>query len=97
MNRDALPESFVRDRSEMRGHATPTMEQIASGLPHQEGQLHHMLGWVDDAVGDERLYAAVEGEVVHASRNAIAIRREDPQVGAVHVHFPRLGYEVAPV
>ena len=39
----------------------------------------------------------VEGEVVHASRNAITIRREDPQVGAVHVHFPRLGYEVAPV
>ena len=56
MNRDALSEPFFRDRSEMRGHATPIMEQIAAGLPHQEGQLHLMLGWVEDLLGDERLY-----------------------------------------
>ena len=36
----------------------------------------------------------VEGEFVHASREAIAVRRDDPEVGRVHVHFPRLGYEV---
>ena len=190
MNRDALSDPFFRDRSEMRGHATPTMEQVAAGLPHQEGQLHLMLGWVDDLLGDERLYPPgrtprvadfalyqrlwwlkalagkaahvlagypcirdwmariaaighgerseltpqealriasaatpdpapfegvsddfppgsrvrvatedfapdpVEGEVVHATREAIAIRREDSEVGRVHVHFPRLGYEV---
>lgn len=58
MNRDALSESFFRDRSAMRGHPTPTMEQVAAGLPHQEGQLHLMLGWVEDLLGDERLYAA---------------------------------------
>ena len=190
MNRDALSEPFFRDRSEMRGHATPTMEQVAAGLPHQEGQLHLMLGWVEDLLGDERLYPPgrtprladfalyqrlwwlkaldgkaahaldgyprvqvwmdriaaighgerseltpqealrvasdstpdptpfgdpsdefesgtrarvatedfapdpVEGEIVHATREAISIRREDPVVGVVHVHFPRLGYEV---
>ena len=190
MNRGALSEPFFRDRSEMRGHPTPTMEQVAAGLPHQEGQLHLMLGWVEDLLGDERLYVPgrtprladfalyqrlwwlraldgkaahvldgclrirdwmariaaighgerseltprealriasdatpvddppgvasdglqpgsrvrvaaedfaldpVEGEVVHATREAIAVRREDPIVGAVHVHFPRLGYEV---
>ena len=190
MNRDALSDPFFRDRSEMRGHATPTMEQVAAGLPHQEGQLHLMLGWVDDLLGDERLYPPgrtprvadfalyqrlwwlkalagkaahvlagypcirdwmariaaighgerseltpqealriasdatpdpapfegvsddfppgsrvrvatedfapdpVEGEVVHATREAIAIRREDSEVGRVHVHFPCLGYEV---
>ena len=190
MNRDALSDPFFRDRSEMRGHATPTMEQVAAGLPHQEGQLHLMLGWVEDLLGDERLYPPgrtprvadfalyqrlwwlkalagkaahvlagypcirdwmariaaighgerseltpqealriasdatpdpapfegvsddfppgsrvrvatedfapdpVEGEVVHATREAIAIRREDSEVGRVHVHFPRLGYEV---
>ena len=190
MNRDALSEPFFRDRSEMRGHATPTMEQVAAGLPHQEDQLHLMLGWVDDLLGNGRLYPPgrtprladfalyqrlwwlkgldgkaahalagfprirdwmarimaighgerseltprealriaadatpdtapfegathdfrpgsrvrvatedfaldpVEGEVVHATREAIAIRREDPEVGRVHVHFPRLGYEV---
>ena len=190
MNRDALSEPFFKDRSEMRGHPTPTMAQVAAVLPHQEGQLHLMLGWVEDLLADERLYAPgrmprladfalyqrlwwlkalegkaahalagyrrtrewmarieaighgerseltaqealriasdaapdptpigvssdefppgsrvrvatedfaldpVEGEVVHATREAIAIRREDPEVGRVHVHFPRLGYEV---
>ena len=166
------------------------MEQVAAGLPHQERQLHLMLGWVEDLLADERMRAPgrtprladfalyqrlwwlqaldgkaahaldgcsrirdwmariaaighgerseltprealriasrstpretpsesssgefppgsrvrvatedfaldpVEGEVVHASRETIAIRREDPEVGHVHVHFPRLGYEV---
>ena len=190
MNRDALSEPFFRDRSQMRGHRTPTMEQVAAGLPHQERQLHLMLGWVEGLLADERLHASgrtprladfalyqrlwwlraldgnaahaldgysriqdwmariaaighggrseltprealriasdskpgaiplggsshefppgsrvrvatedfaldpVEGEVVHVSRDTIAIRREDPAVGRVHVHFPRLGYEV---
>ena len=190
MNRDALSEPFFKDRSEMRGHPTPTMAQVAAVLPHQEGQLHLMLGWVEDLLADVRLYApgrmprladfalyqrlwwlkalegkaahaldgyrrtrewmarieaighgerseltaqealriasdaapdptpiggasdefppgsrvrvatedfaldAVEGEIVHATREAIAIQREDPEVGRVHVHFPRLGYEV---
>ena len=189
-NRDALSEAFFRDRSQMRGHRTPTMEQVAAGLPHQERQLHLMLGWVEDLLADEPLRAPgrtprladfalyqrlwwlqaldgeaahaldgysrirdwmtriaaighgerteltprealriasgstpcemppedssgefrpgvgvrvatedfaldpVEGEVVHASRETIAVRREDPEVGVVHVHFPRLGYEV---
>ena len=190
MNRDALSEPFFRDRSEMRGHPTPTVEQVAAGLPHQEGQLHLMLGWVEDLLGDTRLYPPgrtlrladfalyqrlwwlraldgkagpalagypriqdwmvriaaighgerselsahdalrvasdstpdptplggssdefepgsrvrvatedfaldpVEGEIVYVTREAIAIRREDPEVGTVHVHFPRLGYEM---
>ena len=190
MNRDALSEPFFRDRSEMRGHRTPTMEQVVAALPHQERQLHLMLGWVEGLLADERMYAPertprladfalyqrlwwlraldgnaahaldgysrirewmaqiaaighgkrteltprealriasdstpcetpledssgefrpgsrvrvatedfaldpVEGEVVHVSRETIAIRREDSEVGRVHVHFPRLGYEV---
>ena len=190
MNRDALSEPFFKDRSGMRGHPTPTMAQVAAVLPHQEGQLHLMLGWVEDLLADEQLYApgrmprladfalyqrlwwlkalegkaahalagyrctrewmarieaighgerseltaqealriasdaapdptpigdssdefppgsrvrvatedfaldAVEGEIVRATREAIAIQREDPEVGRVHVHFPRLGYEV---
>lgn len=190
MNRDALSKPFFRDRAEMRGHATPTMEQVAASLPHQERQLHLMLGWVEDLLGNGWLYASgrtprlvdfaiyqrlwwlqaldgkaahalagyprirdwmariaaighgerseltakqalriaadatpdatafedacdgfragsrvrvatedfaldpVEGEVVYVTGEAIAIRREDPEVGRVHVHFPRLGYEV---
>lgn len=36
----------------------------------------------------------VEGETVHATPTKITIRREDPNTGPIHVHFPRLGYEV---
>ncbi len=193
LNRDALSEPFFRDRSEMRGHPTPTMELVAAGIAHQESQLHLMLGWVEDLLGDERLNApgraprladfalyqrlwwlraldgksahaldgyprtrnwmariaaighgqrseitprealriaaeaapdatplgavsdefppgsrvriatedfaqdSVEGEIVHATRETIAVRREDPGVGIVQVHFPRLGYEVSRV
>ena len=190
MNRDALPEAFFRDRAEMRGHPVPTREEVAAGLPHEEGQLHLMLGWVEDLLAEERRFAPgrlprladlalyqrlwwlkaldgraahalddyprtrdwmariaavghgerselsprdalriasdavpedpprgapghelalrgrvrvatedfardpVEGELVHATRETIAIRRDDPEVGRVHVHFPRLGYAV---
>lgn len=36
----------------------------------------------------------IRGTVVRATDNEISIRRADPLVGTVHVHFPRLGYEV---
>jgi len=36
--------------------------------------------------------AAVAGTVVSLSRDHIAVRREDERVGAVSVHFPRVGY-----
>ena len=35
---------------------------------------------------------ATEGELIAASRTHYSLRREDPRVGVVHVHFPRLGY-----
>ena len=191
MNREGLSEGFFRDRSAMRGHEAPSMERVAADLPHQEGQLRLMLGWVEDLLVDaesglatrtprladfalyQRLWwlkalegkaapvlagyprigdwmtrianighgqrselspaealriaseaepetAAsaggpgdfppglrvrvatedfaldpVEGEVVHSTPAEIAIRREDPKTGRIHVHFPRLGYEVA--
>jgi glutathione S-transferase len=37
----------------------------------------------------------VEGELVHATADEVALRREDPRAGTVFVHFPRLGYEIA--
>ena len=190
MNREGLSESFFRDRSAMRGHEAPSMEQVAADLPHQEGQLRLMLDWVEDLLADERAGLAirtprladfalyqrlwwlkaldgkaahalagypciaewmarvarighgqrtelsaseaqciaagtepeaveptgapgafptgqrvrvatedfaldpVEGEVVRATPTEITIRREDSATGRIHVHFPRLGYEV---
>jgi hypothetical protein len=38
---------------------------------------------------------AVAGVVRLVERDSIAILREDPRVGTVCVHFPRVGYRVA--
>lgn len=35
---------------------------------------------------------ATEGELVAATRTHYTLRRTDPRVGTVHVHFPRIGY-----
>ena len=36
----------------------------------------------------------VEGELVFLETNEVALKRDDPQVGAMVVHFPRLGYDL---
>ncbi|WP_372006443.1 glutathione S-transferase family protein [Tistrella mobilis] len=38
----------------------------------------------------------VAGEVTAVSRRRISIRREDPELGEIAVHFPRIGYVVRP-
>ena len=39
----------------------------------------------------------VVGELVATSMQSVSIRRTDPQVGTVVVHFPKIGYEIRPV
>jgi glutathione S-transferase len=46
---------------------------------------------------DEPVKTPIEGEIVSLSVHHIAIRRHDPELGEVVVHFPRLGYVVAGV
>ena len=38
----------------------------------------------------------VDGELVFIDADEIALRRDDPRVGIVVVHFPRLGYDLRP-
>jgi glutathione S-transferase len=38
----------------------------------------------------------IAGEIVFSNAHEIAIRRTDPDVGDVVVHFPRAGFTVAP-
>ncbi len=50
------------------------------------------------AVGcEDRVPEPVVGELVIDRLNEIAVRRSDPRVGKVVVHFPRLGYVVSAV
>ncbi len=46
---------------------------------------------------DDYGFDPVAGEVVLSAVQEIAIRRHDPQVGDIVVHFPRIGYRVARV
>ena len=39
----------------------------------------------------------VEGKLIFLDANEVAISREDPQIGEVVVHFPRLGYDLRPL
>lgn len=190
MNRHALSEAFFGDRSAMRGHATPSMDDVDASLPHQRRQLALMLDWIETALADGRDYLIadnpmlgelavyqrlwwlraldgkaadllvpnpsinawmdriaklghgersemtpeaaldaargaepkplpapiadtdfapgtevtvvtedfgldpVTGTVVRATEREISIARSDPRLGAINVHFPRLGYQV---
>ncbi len=39
----------------------------------------------------------VEGKLISLDANEVAISREDPHIGEVVVHFPRLGYDMRPL
>ena len=40
--------------------------------------------------------ANVVGRLVGTTSSSVTIRREDPRVGEVAVHFPKIGYAVEP-
>ena len=44
---------------------------------------------------DEPVKTEIVGEIVSLSAEQVAIRRSDPKVGEVVVHFPRVGYVIA--
>lgn len=44
---------------------------------------------------DDFARVPVEGRLVAVEAGRIVIRRDDPQVGALHLHFPRAGFTVA--
>jgi glutathione S-transferase len=46
---------------------------------------------------DDYGFDPVAGEVVASSAEEIAVRRRDPEVGEIVVHFPRIGFRVNPV
>ena len=43
---------------------------------------------------DDNARVAVSGTLVAASDSEIVIHRRDPQAGDLHIHFPRLGFDV---
>ena len=43
-----------------------------------------------------RARVSVTGTLVAASAQGLVIHRHDPQAGDLHIHFPRLGFDVLP-
>ena len=43
---------------------------------------------------DDNARVAVSGTLVAASDSEVVIHRRDPQAGDLHIHFPRLGFDV---
>jgi glutathione S-transferase len=72
-------------------HTAKPATPVASD-PHDPSG--HKPGHRVAVVADEPVRTAVEGEIVALSARHIAIRRVDPRVGEVVVHFPRSGYAV---
>ncbi|MDP3937162.1 MAG: glutathione S-transferase family protein [Deltaproteobacteria bacterium] len=46
-------------------------------------------------IPDDYAFDPVKGEIVSLSIHEVAIRRDDPQVGEVVVHFPRIGFRIS--
>ena len=41
-----------------------------------------------------RARVSVTGTLVAASAQGLVIHRRDPQAGDLHIHFPRLGFDI---
>jgi glutathione S-transferase len=87
-------------------HVTPITSTAALRICHESPRDARPLGAFEDRgdlpIGKRMTVRAVdygrdpvEGELVHATMDEVALRREDPRAGTVFVHFPRVGYEVS--
>lgn len=71
--------------------ATPQTQAYVDPLDPQGLRLGMTVTVLPDVDGGEQ---PVTGEIVLATRDTVALRRIDAQVGEVCVHFPRAGYRV---
>ncbi len=88
-------------RTELSGHDALAIAAKASpAVPAKQGTRDfegHKVGDRVKVSADEPVKTPIEGEIVSLSVHHIAIRRQDPDLGEVVVHFPRLGYVVTGV
>jgi glutathione S-transferase len=73
-------------------HASPT----AVSLTDTRDPMGRVPGSRVQVVADDTGRDPVEGELIGSSRDTVSIRRVDPMVGEVAVHFPRAGFLVQP-
>ena len=76
---------------EIAGAATPANARAAEPANPAGREPGRKITVTPDDVGKD----PVSGELVRSSAQEIVIKRTDPQVGDVHVHFPRAGFVVS--
>ena len=90
------------------GHGTPTAmsseEAFAAARDTQPAPVTHLFpngdpgglraGCPVTVTPDDNARVPVSGTLVAASDAEIVIHRRDPQAGDLHIHFPRLGFDV---
>jgi len=98
------------DRVTALGHGTPTAmsadEAFAVARDAQPLPVTHLRAGGDpgglpagakvSVTPDDTARVPVAGTLVAASDSEIVIHRKDPQAGDLHIHFPRLGFDVLP-
>lgn len=97
---DRLAAIGTGQRTEMDAKEALAVARAATPGPYEAGDAGPdapKLGARVSVQGEDRVPEPVIGEVVLVRRNEIAVRRNDPAVGEVAVHFPRAGYIVRPV
>jgi hypothetical protein len=86
-------------RREMAPDEALRIARESTPLPAQRadaGEPNHIApGARVSVTPDDYGFDPVDGEVVASSAHEIAVRREDPQLGDIVVHFPRIGFRVA--
>lgn len=99
------------DRIAAFGHGTPTPmsaeEAFSIALAAKPAPVTHLdpngdpgglkAGCPVTVTPDDNARVPVRGTLVAASDAEIVIHRKDPQAGELHLHFPRLGFEVVAV
>lgn len=89
-----------------QGRPTPMTEQQAAGVARdaKPAAVTHLrpdgdpqglrAGSVVTVTPDDNARVPVKGTLVAASDSEIVIHRKDAQAGDLHIHFPRLGFDV---
>ncbi len=106
-----VPLAAWYDRIAAFGHGTPTPmsaeEAFSIALAARPAPVTHLdpngdpgglkAGCPVTVTPDDNARVPVRGTLVAASDAEIVIHRKDPQAGELHLHFPRLGFDVVAV
>lgn len=87
------PSEMSAERAlDMARGSRPVTAALSDADDPQDLALGAKVGVTPDGIGGD---STVHGEVASFDAEHIAIRRDDPRVGEVVVHFPRVGYRVS--